>query len=631
MLARPLLAPVLCAVLVLIASAAFTGKAGAAIPWAACPTAGYECAGVDVPLDRTGATPGTVSLAVSRVPAASNPSRAAVVPLAGGPGQAALPLATGFAKVLAPAISSRDLLVFDQRGTGSSGALDCASLRRSASVVKAAAGCARELGPARGFYRTADSVQDIEALRVAGGYEKLVLFGVSYGTKVAEDYAAAYPANVEALVLDSVVLPEGPDPLQRSTLSDSPRVLSDLCAGNACAGATDDVTRDLGSMAKKLRKGALRGKVTTSSGRRVRFGMDQTGLLDILLAGDLNPTLRAELPGSMRAALRGDASPLLRLSVRSEGLTTGLQAPGDASSDALFLATTCEEAPFAWTRTAGPEQRLKEITAAAKSIPRDELGPFSPSAAVKGGPVPFCLGWPDASPAPAAAPPLPDVPTLILDGQMDLRTPFEDAASLKTRIPSAAVVQVPFTGHSTVTSDASTDSSCTTTALAAFFGGGVPTACTGVANPFSPTPRPPGKLSQIGAKGRTKQTIVAAQDTVTDAARQIIGDALALDTVPRHVGGLRGGNAAVNADNSFRLTRYQYVPGVLVSGKVAKDFTAKVTIHGGGALSGSLTLSPSGSVSGRLGGKKVQIAASTARRVTLPTLATALSRPYLGR
>src|SRR5437764_10629184 len=105
--------------------------------------------------------------------------------------------------------------------------------------------------------------------------------------------------------------------------------------------------------------------------------MDETGLLDILLAGDLNPTLRAELPGSMRAALRGDLSPLLRLSVRSEGLTTGRQSSGSGGdSDALFLATTCEEAAFAWTRTAGVAQRTTEIFQAAKAIPAGQLGPF---------------------------------------------------------------------------------------------------------------------------------------------------------------------------------------------------------------------------------------------------------------
>jgi pimeloyl-ACP methyl ester carboxylesterase len=622
------------AALLLVALGAVGGSAQAAIPWAPCSTAGFECARVSVPLDYSGATPGAVSLAVSRVPAATNPTNTAVVPLAGGPGQAALPISKDFAQILTPAITDRDLLIYDQRGTGSSGVLSCSSLSRDTTVFKAAAGCASELGGTRGFYRTAESVADIEALRVAGGYAKLVLFGVSYGTKVAEAYAAAYPQNVEALVLDSVVLPEGPDPFQRSTLTGAPRVLGDLCANDACASATNDVKGDLTRLAAKLRKRALRGKVTLGSGRRVSFGVDQTGLLDILLAGDLNPTLRAELPGSMRAALRGDASPLLRLSVRSEGLTTGLQAHASNAddSDALFLATTCEEAPFAWTRTAGADQRATEVTIAAKAIPKAQLGPFSPAAAVQGGPIPYCLGWPDASPAPIPSQPLPAVRTLVLDGQMDLRTPYEDAAQLATRIPGADIVEIPFTGHSTVTSDASTGRACTKGALATFFAGGVAGPCTPGKNPFAPTRRPPTSLGQIALKSRTKQTIAAAEDTVTDAARQIIGDAIALNKLPRHVGGLRGGNATVtSAAGAFRLTHYQYVPGVLVSGTVDKSFSAKVTIRGGGALGGRLTISSGGAVSGTLGGKRVHIAASTSvHRSTLPTVASVLARPHLG-
>ena len=607
--------------------------AAAAIPWAGCPTAGFQCAHVDVPLDRAGAVPGTVSLAVQRVVAASNPSNVAVVPLAGGPGQAALPLSQTFAQVLQPAIANRDLLVFDQRGTGSSGALSCKSLSGRGSIVKLAESCAGELGAARGFYRTADSVQDIEALRVAGGYAKLVLFGVSYGTKVAEDYAAAYPQNVESLVLDSVVLPEGPDPFQRSTLTGAPRVLKDLCVGTACAGATDDVTRDLSSLASKLRKGSLRGKVVLSSGTRTRLSMGQSDLLAILLAGDLNPTLRAELPGSMRAALRGDAAPLLRLAVRSEGLTTGLalkhQSSEGGDSDALFLATTCEEAPFSWTRAAGVDQRYDEVTAAAKAIPKAQLGPFSPMAAVQGGPVPLCIGWPDASPAPSAGAPLPAVRTLVLDGQMDLRTPYEDAAQIAARIPGASVVQVPFTGHSTVSSDMTDGSACTKGALATFFAGGAPGPCGASSNPFGPTRRPPTSFGAIKASGKQRRTIAAAAATVTDAARQIIGDALALSAVPKHVGGLRAGNATVNKDLSFRLNKYQYVPGVVVSGTVSAARKAKLTIHGGGALSGTLTISAGGAVNGRLGGRKVTIGASSALRSSLPSAKSVLARPQL--
>jgi pimeloyl-ACP methyl ester carboxylesterase len=653
MLARSLRRPSPARVLVVGVLAALTGAvsagtANAAIPWAPCPpaaassdgpTTGYQCATTPVPLDRSGAVPGTVNLAVSRIAAASNPTATAVVTLAGGPGQAAIPLAQTFAQVLQPAIANRDLLIYDQRGTGSSGALSCKSLSSRGSVVSLAKGCADELGAARGFYRTADTVADIEALRVAGGYAKLVLFGVSYGTKVAEDYAAAYPQNVEALVLDSVVLPEGPDPFQRSTLTGAPRVLQQLCANGACSGATDNVTRDLKSLAAKLRKSALRGKVTLSSGSRTRLSMGQSDLLAILLAGDLNPTLRAELPGSMRAALRGDASPLLRLAVRSEGLTTGLQLkhgavshqdPSSADSDALFLATTCEEAPFAWTRTADAETRYNEITAAAQAIPKAQLGPFSPAAAVQGGPIPLCIGWPDASPAPAAAAALPAVRTLVLDGQMDLRTPFEDAQQIGARIPGASIVEVPYTGHSTISSDASQGSACTKGALATFFGGGAPGACAATSNPYAPTRRPPTSLKAIKAKSTRLRTIIAASSTVTDAARQIIGDALALSTLPRHVAGLRGGNATITSSKgAFKLNHYQYVPGVVVSGTVSSTRNATVSVRGGGALSGTLKISAKGSVSGTLGGKKVRIAAAASVSDSLPSIASVLARPAL--
>jgi pimeloyl-ACP methyl ester carboxylesterase len=617
-----------------LASGVAATRASAAIPWAACPTAGFQCAKVDVPLDRTGAIPGTLSLAVSRVQAASNPSNVAVVPLAGGPGQAALPLSQTFAQVLQPAIANRDLLIFDQRGTGSSGALSCKSLSARESILKVAGACANELGAARGSYRTADSVQDIEALRVAGGYSKLVLFGVSYGTKVAEDYAAAYPQNVEALVLDSVVLPEGPDPFQRSTLTSAPRVLKDLCAAKACQGATDNVTRDLSSLAKKLRSKSLKGKVVLSSGKRTSLSMGQDDLLEILLAGDLNPTLRAELPGSMRAALRGDASPLLRLVVRSEGLATGLsvkhQDEPSSDSDALFLATTCEEAPFAWTRAAGVEQRATEIATAAKAIPKAQLGPFSPAAALGGGPIPLCLGWPDASAAPPPSAPLPAVRTLVLDGQMDLRTPFEDAAQIAQRIPGASVVEVPFTGHSTVSSDLTENSACTKGALTTFFAGGAPGPCAASSNPYSPTARPPTSFKTVKGSSLTRRTVIAAGATVTDAARQVIGDALALSAVPKHVAGLRAGNATVNSDGSFRLNRYQYVKGVVVSGTVDAKRNANLTIHGGGALSGQLTISSGGAVHGTLGGKKVSIAlAASVRTDGLPSMASVLATPRL--
>ena len=105
--------------------------------------------------------------------------------------------------------------------------------------------CASTLGGARNFYRSIDSAQDIEALRVAGGYRKIVLYGVSYGTRVALTYAALHPDRVAALVLDSVVPLEGPDVWSRPSFAAVPRVVRDLCSGGACRLASSSPNADL--------------------------------------------------------------------------------------------------------------------------------------------------------------------------------------------------------------------------------------------------------------------------------------------------------------------------------------------------------------------------------------------------
>jgi pimeloyl-ACP methyl ester carboxylesterase len=258
--------PTLAVLAVAVAVAVLAPGARAAIPYAPCEPAGFQCGQLAVALDRTGAVPGTVTLRVKRVVASSNPTATAVVTLAGGPGQAALPVATEFASILGPSLATRDLLVFDQRGTGSSGRLSCPAFDRLVtSIVDAAAECADQLGPARGFYRTPDSVDDIEALRVESGYQKLVLFGVSYGTKVALDYAAKYPANVESLVLDSVVPPEGSDVLNVSTFKTMPRALGSSAApARATASPRASATT---SSTSCTRSGASR-----SAGRSTRPG-----------------------------------------------------------------------------------------------------------------------------------------------------------------------------------------------------------------------------------------------------------------------------------------------------------------------------------------------------------------------
>jgi pimeloyl-ACP methyl ester carboxylesterase len=587
--------------------------------------AAFACATVTVPLDRSGQVPGTVGLKLERKLAAFSPSRNAVVALAGGPGQSALGLGEFIAKAIAPALGSRDLLVFDQRGTGESGPLSCPALssqsevERAHSIGELVGRCAQQLGPARGDYTSQESVADIEALRQAGGYEKLVLYGTSYGTKVALEYAERYPQHVEALVLDSVVPTSGPEPFAVGTFQAIGGAIGELCSNHGCAGITSNPLANLARLTARLRKHALSGSVYDGSGHRHAGRLNETGLLGILQAGDLNPALRALLPAAVVSALRHDPDPLLRLELLSEGLIPNVpgKRPVESSEsidETLFVDTSCEELPFPWQRSAQAPARLTEALASLRGMPGGTFYPFDASTALSASLVSVCASWPDASPPPPAQSPLPGVPTLILSGAQDLRTPISGARSVAALIPGSQLLVVPFTGHSVLGSDFS---GCAERAVGAFFGGTQVQPCGSTQNIFSPTPVTPTKLAFIHPPsvlpGKAGQTLTAVLDTILDLNRQVIGATLQANAelpIGSSFGGLHGGYARLETSKVV-LHDLSFVPGVRLSGvfpvKEGQLQTATIRISGSAASPGTVRIGTSKTVSGRLGGRRFNV------------------------
>lgn len=581
-----------------------------------------QCGSLDVPLDRSTRLPGTIRLAAVRRVVAPSPSATAVVALAGGPGQAATPLVRDFAAVLLPALATRDLLVFDQRGTGASTTLSCSLRGRSLTV--AARRCATELGPRRGQFTTAASVEDLEALRQAIGYDKLVLYGVSYGTKLALDYAARHPTRVESLVLDSVVLPSGPDTLQRSTFAAIGRVLSELCGGGACANVSGNPVADLAGQVRRLARAPLRGRLTDVRGRRRPATMYRRDLLNILLSGDLNPTLRAELPGALTSARRGDSSPLIRLAARSAGIidlrgrSTGRQATGEAFSDPVFAATLCEEGLFPWNRAASRPTRAQQSRAIVRLLGDASFFPFDGETALSTDIIELCIGWPTASPPPLALGPPPDIPTLVISGATDLRTPREDGEQVAGLIASTQLLSIPYTGHSALAADL-TSTGCGLRGMLQFFAEQSVSPCEATGNPVPPAPVAPTRASRLpgtGSGDRVGRSITAALMTADDVRRQVIGDVLELGRFPRRDGGLRGGRVTIASSGRMRLRNVVYVPGVKISGSVpfAAGGTRVLRIGGDRAAHGRITVTPS-MISGRVGGRRIRLTAAAARHL----------------
>jgi pimeloyl-ACP methyl ester carboxylesterase len=600
----------LSAVVALLAAA----PARADLPWSGCADIGFEafqCSSLAVPLDRSGQVPGQVALFVRRIKpldAPSAPTPTAVVALAGGPGQAAAPLAGSFAIALAPALQSRDLLVFDQRGTGRSDPLRCAESGTAAQ-------CAAALGPRRAFFRTTDSVEDIEALRAAAGYEKLTLFGVSYGTKVALNYASRYPERVERLVLDSVVPPDGQDGLLRSSVAASGRVLRELCSGSRCRRATPSVISDVRRLAR--RSVAARGVYVDARGRRRRAALRGSDLFPILQAGDLNPGLRAQLPAALRSAVRRDPAPLLRLALAALG-PPGAQEPSEGANPAVFLATSCEEARLPWDRTASPEQRSEQAASALLALPDASFSPFTRLTVASSGLLRLCRGWPNATPAPVAPGPLPDVPVLVLSGRADVRTPTEDARRLASAFPQASVVDVPFVGHSVLGGD---PTGCAGAALAGFFADRGVTPCGSgrpLVAPVAIVPRSVASLGRTGGvAGRRGRTLTAILRTADDALLQVATAEFAGGAT--RLGGLRRG-VIIRTSSSVLLRSVEFVPGVRVSGTLPRSGAARLTVSGRAAARGRVRITRT-RLTGTLGGRRVRLRRrGTARAASLERL-----------
>jgi pimeloyl-ACP methyl ester carboxylesterase len=200
----------------------------------------FSCGTLSVRLDPFGSAAGRLSLRVAVSDVATAP-RGALVFLTGGPGQPGVPFASRLAARLGPALRGYRLVMFDQRGTGAR-ALDCPALQQqmgasdlTVPAPAAVRSCAAAIGPSLRYFATADTVADLEALRTALGVTRLTLDGVSYGSYVAEQFALAHPAEVNRLVLDSVVPSWNVDPLQLVNMRQTAAVLRDACAAQGCA------------------------------------------------------------------------------------------------------------------------------------------------------------------------------------------------------------------------------------------------------------------------------------------------------------------------------------------------------------------------------------------------------------
>jgi len=215
------------------------------VPSTETPGETIVCGYLIVPENRTTPDSPEIELAVA-ILASTNPNPPAdpIIYLEGGPGGSAL---AGVDAWYASALrANRDLILFDQRGTGYSYPwLDCWELLEDMDdpVQACRDRLVNEEGVDLTAYNSSENASDINDLAVALGYDQVNLYGVSYGTRLALTTMRDHPDVLRSVIIDAVYPPHINS---RETLAldaySAFRTLFDNCAADAdCSAAFPDL------------------------------------------------------------------------------------------------------------------------------------------------------------------------------------------------------------------------------------------------------------------------------------------------------------------------------------------------------------------------------------------------------
>ena len=382
----------------------------------------------------------TLGLKLALIPSTQAADDDFIVYLAGGPGQSAVDTWTQMADALGPARKRRHVLLLDQRGTGASNPLKCTvdeeedegalpfDPERIAAATRSCLAEVSRIADPR-FYTTTDAVEDIEALRQALGAPKFDLVGVSYGTRVAQQYLKRHPEGVRSMVLDSVV----PNELVlgaefAKNLDDALTAQFAECAKNpSCAKAFPDPYADLlrlrAALTEAPRKIRHADPVTFREKTETLNAESMIGLVRMFA---YTPETAALIPNTIKESLAGNDAPLLgQVGILSQGIEALI-------GSGMQLSVVCAE--DADRLVANPGDHATLIGARMVAVLKAQ-----------------CEIWPHGQrPADFNEPARGDVPILVLAGELDPVTPPRYGDQVMQHLDNARLIVAKGQGHNVI-------------------------------------------------------------------------------------------------------------------------------------------------------------------------------------
>jgi pimeloyl-ACP methyl ester carboxylesterase len=375
-----------------------------------------QCTRLSVPENRGLANGRKISLAIAWIPATGDAVADPLFLIAGGPGQSALESFAGIAGALGDARKKRDLILVDQRGTGGSNPLTCTDTTGDKSsadeqtsdnlnVLRRFTERCRDSLASRAdlrFYTTTDAIRDLDAVRAAIGAAQIDLVGVSYGTRVAQQYARRYPNNTRTVVLDSVA------PNELVFGNDFARNLEDALAMGfklcdklpRCVERMGNPRTNLTALLAQLKANPVPVRYRDPlTGEEKQENLTRGHLALIARMYAYVPMLSASLPLTLAEASKGRYEPLM---AQAKLISGNL---GETLSAGMQMSVTCSE----------DADLLKVDPAYADSVlGNDTIDALRTQ----------CDVWPRGErPADFHQPLVSDLPILVLEGEFDPVTP----------------------------------------------------------------------------------------------------------------------------------------------------------------------------------------------------------------
>lgn len=404
------------------------------------------CGTYEVFENRASRTGRKIALNILIMPAQSNkPAPDPVFAFAGGPGESAVsafPMAM-FARALQ---KDRDIVLIDQRGAGKSNPLTCPldlndaqKLISDPYPLQSLAACRTELEKRADLtqYTTDNSIDDVDEVREALGYDRVNVLGGSYGSLAGLVYIRRHGSHVRSVALEAVAPPDYRLPLEfaRTIQSSLERLFANCASDAGCSKSFPNLRTEFETIVKRLDKEPAKFEFKAGGDEKPQsITMGRGPFVTALRALLYQPGVVRQLPYVLHRAYENDWSPYATFVVGT------MRAVGDGIARGLSYSVSCAESiPFI------SEADVKRETGGTY------LGDFDVRKYQR-----KCAAWPHASVSKEfLAPVRSDIPVLLIAGEEDPATPPWLAERAAKELSHARVVKIPNGTH--LTSAACTD------------------------------------------------------------------------------------------------------------------------------------------------------------------------------